>query len=138
MTSPKPAAWVTMGAVSQVYTLDEASGLLPDVALRAKVLGTVQSRLEAEIKARPLHRGTDSYRSAEAFALNEQMHRIVAWFGERYIQIKGLAPALIDFPARSGEDTVLLCWREGEDEIGWFHRPEDGFAGRRPVTELAD
>ncbi|MBS1196082.1 MAG: hypothetical protein H6R33_802, partial [Actinobacteria bacterium] len=31
---------------------------------------------------------------------------------------------------------VLLCWTEGEERIGWYHSPEEGFAGRRPVEEL--
>jgi len=31
---------------------------------------------------------------------------------------------------------VLLCWRLGEDDIRYWHRVEDGFAGRRPVEEL--
>ena len=41
---------------------------------------------------------------------------------------------LVDFPARhpNGRD-VLLCWKLGEDDLGWWHLPEDGFAGRRPL-----
>lgn len=41
---------------------------------------------------------------------------------------------LIDFPAQhpSGRD-VLLCWQLGEDDLAWWHLPEDGFAGRRPL-----
>jgi hypothetical protein len=39
---------------------------------------------------------------------------------------------LVDFPAR-GEDGVvyLLCYRLDEPDLEWWHRPEDGFAGRR-------
>ncbi|MGA2521119.1 MAG: DUF2203 domain-containing protein [Acidimicrobiales bacterium] len=40
---------------------------------------------------------------------------------------------LIDFPARHGGREVLLCWQLGEDDLGWWHLPEDGFAGRRPL-----
>jgi hypothetical protein len=28
----------------------------------------------------------------------------------------------------------LLCWLENEDTIGWWHLPEHGFAGRRPLS----
>ena len=28
---------------------------------------------------------------------------------------------------------MLLCWQLGEDEIAWWHRVDDGFAGRRPL-----
>ncbi len=41
---------------------------------------------------------------------------------------------LIDFPSRhSGGRDVLLCWQLGEDDLAWWHLPEDGFAGRKPL-----
>jgi hypothetical protein len=49
------------------------------------------------------------------------------------IQVKDLDTGLIDFPSvRDGEE-ILLCWQLGEDEIAWWHRVDDGFAGRRPL-----
>lgn len=48
-------------------------------------------------------------------------------------QVKGVEDGLVDFPALRGGQVVLLCWRLGEDEIGFWHGPEDGFAGRRPL-----
>jgi hypothetical protein len=44
---------------------------------------------------------------------------------------------LIDFPAqrRNGE-VVLLCYRDDEDTIRFWHPLETGFAGRRPIEEL--
>ncbi len=50
--------------------------------------------------------------------------------------MKGLEPALVDFPALAADGVVLLCWREGEDRIGWYHDPDAGFAGRRPLEGL--
>jgi hypothetical protein len=50
-------------------------------------------------------------------------------------QVKDLDQGLIDFPAlhpRNGA-VVLLCWRVGEPEVAWWHLPEDGFAGRKPL-----
>lgn len=51
-------------------------------------------------------------------------------------EVKDLDEGLIDFPALHHGETVLLCWRLGEDEIRYWHRIEDGFDGRRPVEEL--
>jgi hypothetical protein len=28
---------------------------------------------------------------------------------------------------------VLLCWKRGEARIDFWHRIEDGFAGRQPI-----
>jgi hypothetical protein len=48
-------------------------------------------------------------------------------------QIKSLEEGLLDFPAKRGDEDVLLCWKLGEDEIGFWHGMEEGFAGRRPL-----
>ena len=53
---------------------------------------------------------------------------------EAGIVLRALDRGLVDFPARHpGGRVVLLCWQVGEDDLGWWHLPEDGFAGRRPL-----
>jgi len=46
-------------------------------------------------------------------------------------ELKGVAPLLVDFPADLDGVPVLLCWLEGDAELGWYHRLDLGFAGRR-------
>lgn len=48
-------------------------------------------------------------------------------------QVKSLEDGLIDFPALRGDEVVLLCWKLGEDEIGFWHGTDEGFAGRKPL-----
>jgi hypothetical protein len=62
--------------------------------------------------------------------------RLVDEINDHGAQVKDLDEGLIDFPTLHQGGTVLLCWRLGEDDIGWWHGVEDGFAGRRPVEEL--
>jgi hypothetical protein len=62
--------------------------------------------------------------------------RAVDAIAEHGAEVKDVDEGLIDFPALHEGETVLLCWKLGEDEIRWWHRVEDGFAGRRPVEEL--
>ena len=62
--------------------------------------------------------------------------RTVDEIAEHGAELKDLDEGLIDFPALHRGETVLLCWKLGEDEIRYWHRVEDGFAGRRPVEEL--
>jgi hypothetical protein len=50
--------------------------------------------------------------------------------------IKDLDVGLVDWYAESDDEPVLLCWKFGEREVGFFHGLEAGFAGRRPVSEL--
>ena len=51
------------------------------------------------------------------------------------VQVKDLDEGLVDFPARHPEqgDTVLLCWRLGEEKVAHWHGLEEGFAGRKPL-----
>jgi hypothetical protein len=50
------------------------------------------------------------------------------------IVLRDVDRGLIDFPTRHpGGRDVLLCWQLGEDDLAWWHLPEDGFAGRRPL-----
>src|SRR5271154_4806368 len=49
------------------------------------------------------------------------------------VQVKDLEEGLLDFPCVMDGRTVLLCWKLGEKEIGYWHLPEDGFEGRKPL-----
>jgi hypothetical protein len=71
--------------------------------------------------------------SADVDAIARRLARLVDEIGEHGAQVKDLDEGLIDFPALRGAETVLLCWRLGEEEIRFWHRVEDGFAGRRPL-----
>ena len=66
-------------------------------------------------------------------ALARELARLVDEIGDHGAQVKDVDEGLIDFPALREGETVLLCWKLGEDEIAWWHRIEDGFAGRRPL-----
>ena len=48
-------------------------------------------------------------------------------------ELKGIAPLLVDFPSELDGTDVLLCWLEGDRALGWYHRLDLGFAGRRPL-----
>ena len=50
--------------------------------------------------------------------------------------LSDIETGLIDFPALANGRPIWLCWRCGEDGIGWWHDVNVGFAGRRPLIEL--
>ena len=47
--------------------------------------------------------------------------------------IKDLDVGLLDFPAIVDNQEVYLCWKLGEDRIRFYHRQDEGFAGRKPL-----
>ena len=72
--------------------------------------------------------GAASEAAAEVARCVEAIHQVGA-------QVKDLDRGLVDFPARRPQtgETVLLCWRLGEDEIAFWHGSDEGFAGRKPL-----
>jgi hypothetical protein len=52
------------------------------------------------------------------------------------IILRDLDAGLVDFPARLEDGReYLLCWVLGEPAVEWWHWPETGFAGRRPLSD---
>lgn len=68
-------------------------------------------------------------KEAAARALKETVEAI----HETGCQVKDVEIGLIDFPTLYRGKEVYLCWKLGEQGIGYWHRVEDGFQGRRPI-----
>ncbi|HUS61581.1 MAG TPA: DUF2203 family protein [Acidimicrobiales bacterium] len=53
------------------------------------------------------------------------------------IIVRDPVAGLIDFHAVDLSGAVyLLCWRFADgDTVAWWHRPEEGFAGRKPLPK---
>ncbi len=69
----------------------------------------------------------------ELKAAQARLDELMTFIQESGVQLKGFAPLLLDFPSELDGVPVLLCWLEGEAELGWYHRVDLGFAGRRRV-----
>ena len=73
---------------------------------------------------------------AEQKALEAAFADVLDRIGGLGVELKGWAPLLVDFRAEVDGREVLLCWLEGERELGWYHELPHGFAGRRPLSHL--
>ncbi len=71
--------------------------------------------------------------AAEVDRIAPSLARTVDEINSHGAEVKDLDEGLIDFPALRHGETVLLCWKLGEDEIRYWHRIEDGFAGRQEL-----
>jgi hypothetical protein len=128
------------------FSPDEANELLPQVRVAAETLVEHRRAMveatskRAELATRIAGNGGD-FDPQEPRELEEELEReaeavarAVASLEELGVQVKDLDRGLVDFPAlRSSGEEVLLCWEVGEDEIGFWHGLEEGFAGRKPL-----
>jgi hypothetical protein len=115
------------------FTLAEARGVI--AALRPHIDAYLVTRADfAELRADLSTTGSSRHGGlAEAKALEARMHAAMERFTDVGAQIKGFAPLLLDLPGERDGVPVLWCWLEGDADIGWYHRLDTGFAGRRPV-----
>lgn len=123
--------------MDRIFTLDAARALMPELLSRADELVAVRADL-VELRS-ALGQGMASPLGGlpEAKALEARLGESLGWFTAEGLEVKGIAPLLLDFPARLDGGTVLLCWLEGERELRWYHQPEFGFAGRRRIPGAA-
>jgi hypothetical protein len=56
--------------------------------------------------------------------------RVQKWGGV----IKDPQTGLVDFYGRVDGKLVWLCWRYGEDTLGYYHELTAGYPGRRPLS----
>jgi hypothetical protein len=73
--------------------------------------------------------GTPEFKAAQA-----RLDELITQLSGEDLQLKGLAPLLLDFPSELDGVPVLLCWLEGDRELNWYHRLDLGFAGRRQLA----
>jgi hypothetical protein len=124
---------------SRHYSLEEASALLPWVAEQLERLRSARDRLgDVDARAALAATGQANGGGAAGKVVSEgflELRELMIELREREIVLRDLDRGLIDFPSLRGDEEVYLCWEEGEAEIGFWHEPEAGFAGRRPLDD---
>lgn len=134
------------------FTLDEANALLPWLEecfgkltqLRGQLRGlyTMLDGLGQRPDAQSLSSSSGSPEVQAARAkfrgLMEIVHEELATIADAGVEVKDLDTGLCDFwsiTAVPGRE-VYLCWRYGEKRIEFYHEPQAGFAGRKPIPVI--
>lgn len=130
------------------FTVDEANDLLPEVRDRlAELRDALEDHrfaVEQVRDLRSLHGDAvedEDHDAHEAFAdVAEQAREAKARVETRRRALRDLGVEVrdarlghVDFPAERGGEVVVLCWREGEESVGAWHRREEGITDRRPL-----
>ena len=121
------------------YSLEEASALLPRVAQLLEQMRSARDRLgDSEARAALAAAGQGNGGGRPGKVVSEgfvELREAMLELRERDIVLRDLDRGLVDFPALREGREVYLCWEEGESEIGFWHYPDAGFAGRRPLAD---
>jgi hypothetical protein len=125
---------------ARYFTLDEARAALPQVKM---LMEQIQSARREILRLRP-----DALPVLQQAALNggnKVLGELAAHVARLEAGVKGIMAlgvvvkdidaGLVDFIGVRNDREVYLCWRYGEEEIGYWHELNAGVAGRRPVDE---
>jgi hypothetical protein len=132
----------------RVFTISEVNALIP--ALSSLVQDQLREQSEIEHGLAELMRLTGepprslepaSPDSAEVSRLKRDLRSRISRYetGWQRVQkwggvIKDPQTGLVDFYGRVDGKLVWLCWRYGEDTLGYYHDLTSGFSGRRPLS----
>jgi hypothetical protein len=117
----------------RVFTVDEANGELPALRERLPRLRDARAGLVATSERITAAVATDGggVAGSDWFRHQEMLREEVEYLADRGILLRDPETGLVDFPAERDGERVFLCWRLGEDQIGFYHGEHGGFSGRR-------
>lgn len=121
--------------MSRQYTPEEATAMIPELTEslhRVKAARTTILEGGERVRRSAAIDGGGAV-TQEYWDALRTLRREVESFAERDIILRDADSGLLDFPGQVDGNDVLLCWRLGEDRVGWWHGLESGFAGRTPL-----
>jgi hypothetical protein len=133
--------------VPRRFTVPEADAEIPRLTMLLERLQRCALELDAARRAEAAGRGTSvealspgllARARPAARALMEELSGLVQEIERSGARLKDVALGLVDFPAELEGELVELCWQFGEARVAFWHREGEGFAGRRPLADVAD
>jgi hypothetical protein len=136
---------------NRIFSVEEANRLIPyleqalgalaasarDIAAlqrEVQVLGAIEST-----GATSQNHDVQELREKEARCARrlEEFRASLHEVASRGCILRDLDLGLVDFYTMSRDKVVCLCWRLGEPAIAHWHTTDEGFSGRRPLSELS-
>jgi hypothetical protein len=122
--------------MERVFTLSEAQALLPRLTeLLTELRGAHREALEVAGEGLP-HLVSSNGSAAAAMSASgplDEAERISADIDGLGVILRDPATGLVDFASVRAGEQIYLCWRLGEERIGYWHPRDTGFMGRLPL-----
>ncbi len=130
-------------APPKIFTLEEATSLMPQVREHVQQIQAHKHRADESREAyeqldaaHARGNGYDMQREILANQIIDSMKSVQAGFlklRDIGCELKDIEMGLIDFPSIHNGQLINLCWMIDEDEIGFWHSLDSGFASRKPL-----
>lgn len=121
--------------MERVFSEHEANELLPQLT---DLLTRLQEGLHQAVAASGAPRQSASSNGSAAAALaasdsEREVGGVLAEIEALGVIVRDAETGLVDFAANRGDQAIYLCWRLGEERIGYWHPRDTGFMGRQPL-----
>ena len=128
---------VTPSRTKKRFTLAEANKSLPYVSRVVKDLVDINRAIATQQQRIEKKSGKDrNICEKELVSSKDRLQNLVEELAAVGAELKDPRSGLIDFIGRHKGHDVCLCWRLGEEAVGYFHEMDSGMAGRQSVTGL--
>ena len=115
---------------NKIFTYEEARELIGKVQERTEAADERLRSLREQLEGVPPH-------SSRAVKMNEWINTVINQWAEDILSWGALPKGLwtVDFDSGQG---YYYCWTLHESDITHFHLYEEGFVGRKPLSEMND
>jgi hypothetical protein len=131
----------------RVFTIEEVDALIPTLAHLVGEQLEQQSEIEERLAeltrlsgGLPRSLDDDPDESRESAHLKAELRELIARYENGWRRVSDLGAVikdpqvgLVDFYGHIEGRLVWLCWKYGEESLGFYHELEKGYAARRPL-----
>jgi hypothetical protein len=121
----------------RLYTQDQANAALPEVKAAVERIRDARQVVfrHGESIRKVAARNGGGPEGTEYLEALRTLRVDLESLAEQGVILRDAESGLLDFPTERDGRIVYLCWRFGEDRIAYWHEPETGFAGRKPLQD---
>jgi hypothetical protein len=131
VTPSRPKKRFTLAQANKSLAL--VARIVADIVSAHQAATTLQGRLET------LKSSKEQNKTEKELELKlDRLQTLVDELSDVGCELKDYQTGLVDFVGRHQGRDVYLCWKLGENKIGFWHELQTGFAGRKPVSELLE
>ena len=134
---------MSLFGTNKLFNVQDASKLIPELTVMIDEFRDRKNnflKLNNEVIELRGMIEVDEYRKEELSnkerilkATAAELENLILQIRDLGCQLKDPEAGLVDFISVYKGKKVFLCWRQGEEEITWYHDINSGFSGRKMI-----
>jgi len=130
--------------MKKIFSIEEANELVPKVKPLLFKLSALQKEIKLIRSIKIKTKNKKDYKKLN-LSIKKEYHELSYNFYKNFIEleyhgclVKDPHFRAVDFLSELDGNDILLCYHRNEDEIKFWHFPEEGFSGRKHISLLQE